>query len=315
MGSAAGPRPTIHILAIVALLLGLAPVVSGKEPPAPVAVRVSLEDGRTFVGTIVQDEESQLTLRTAQGVEVHIPRDTIASIGATAAPDGGFLRQDPHDSRLMFSPTGRPLPKGDGYFSDHYVLFPGLTYGITDALSVAGGVSVVPAIGIENQVFFASARLARQVSDKVALSAGALYATGGDESAAILFGVGTFGRPERSLTLGLGFGGAQQEGGYPDYRRRFQWREAPILMIGGSLQLSNSTALVSENWLLLGPEFELSQQPFGLALRIFGDRISADIGLILVGEVLQEGLPIPWLSVSYHFGPAARKRPAGQRRR
>jgi hypothetical protein len=75
-------------------------------------------------------------------------------------------------------------------------------------------------------------------------------------------------------------------------------------MVGGNLQLSNSLALVSENWLLLGRDFELSRQPFGLALRFFGDRISADVGVILVGEVLKEGLPIPWLSFSYHFGPS-----------
>lgn len=46
---------------------------------------------------------------------------------------------------------------------------------------------------------------------------------------------------------------------------------------------------------------KLSDQPFGVALRFFGDRISADVGMIFVGEVIEEGFPVPWLSFSYHF--------------
>jgi hypothetical protein len=41
--------------------------------------------------------------------------------------------------------------------------------------------------------------------------------------------------------------------------------------------------------------------PFSIALRLFGERLSADFGFILIGEVLQEGFPIPWLSIGYAF--------------
>jgi len=290
------------------LALILAPAVTAQQPvPSPPTVTVCLKDGKTFVGTIIEQDETHLTLRSETGVEVRIPRSTVASIREALAPKGLFTRRDPNDSRLMFAPTGRPLRKGDGYFSDHYVVFPGVTYGVTDHVSLAGGVSVVPAVGISEQVGFASARIAHQPSDRFALAAGA------GEAAAMLFGVGTVGRPEHSLSVGLGFGGIRDEGSYPDYRRRFRWRRAPILMVGGNVQLSNNVALVSENWLLLGDDFELSRQPFGLALRFFSDRISADVGVVFVGEVLREGFPVPWLSVSYHFGPS--RRPSVARRR
>jgi len=308
-------RPATPFLAAAAAVffLGLARWAAAQEPAAvPLSVSVSLEDGRTFVGTIVQEEVAHVTLRTEAGIEIRIPRSSIASIREAPSHAGGFLRRDPNDSRLMFAPTGRPLRKGDGYFSDHYVVFPGVTYGVTDQISLSGGVSTVPAVAPGDQLFFASARFARQVTDDLAFSAGALYAAGGGEGAGILFGVGTLGRPERSLTVGLGFGGTRDEGGYPDYRQRFRWRDAPILMVGGTLQLSNSVALVSENWLLLGRDFDLSRQPFGVAVRFFGDRISVDVGVVLVGEVLEEGLPIPWLSFSYHFGPS--RRPPGPRK-
>ena len=53
-----------------------------------------------------------------------------------------------------------------------------------------------------------------------------------------------------------------------------------------------------------GEDFRLSGQPLGVALRFFGERLSVDAGFVLVAEVLDEGLPIPWLSFSYHFGPS-----------
>jgi hypothetical protein len=59
---------------------------------------------------------------------------------------------------------------------------------------------------------------------------------------------------------------------------------------------------VTESWLFL--EKPLSQQGFGLALRLFADRISVDVGFVFVPEVIDEGFPIPWLSFSYHFGPS-----------
>lgn len=37
-------------------------------------------------------------------------------------------------------------------------------------------------------------------------------------------------------------------------------------------------------------------------MRLFSDRLSADVGVILSGELLDEGFPLPWLSVTYHFG-------------
>lgn len=314
MGHAAGSLPPLRALAIVTLSLGLAPATTAQEPgPSPKTVTVSLADGTTFVGTITGEDGSYITLRTETGIEVRVPRSTVASIRESLPLTDRFLRRDPNDSRLMFAPTGRTLRKGDGYFSDHYVVFPGVTYGVTDHVSLAGGVSVIPAVGLSDQLFFASARIAHQPSDRFALAAGALYAAGADEAAAMLFGVGTIGRPEGSLSVGLGFGGTREEGDYPDYRRRFRWREAPILMVGGNVQLSNSVALVSENWLMLGRDFKLSQQPFGLALRFFGERISADVGVVFVGEILEEGFPVPWLSVSYHFGPS--RRPSAARRR
>jgi hypothetical protein len=227
-----------------------------------------------------------------------VPVETSGPV-ETSVPEGdeGY---DPNYSRLMFAPTGRPLRKGDGYVSDHELVFPGFAVGLTDNLSLAGGVSVVPGLGLDEQVAYVSPRLGWNLSDRAAVSVGALVVSAPDDlgAAGIAFGVGTFGSRNHSLSVGLGLG------------RELSNRHGetqPILMVGGQTRLSKSIALVSENWIVLDEDISLGQQPFGLALRFFGERLSFDMGFVFVGDVLDEGFPVPWVSVSYHFGQVDRR--------
>jgi hypothetical protein len=234
-----------------------------------------------------------LMLAVLGRVEAAPPPDDPEAGGAVTA--ASLRRSDPNYSRLMFAPTGRPLRKGDGYFSSYELLFPGFAVGLTDNISLAGGVSVIPSLGLTDQLLYVSPKVGFQISDRAALSLGALVAGSGaaDLTVGVGFVVGTFGSPDASLTAGVG---AAREPG-----DRFAETNA-IVMLGGQVRLSDSVALVSENWIVLADDIQLSEQPFGLALRFFGERLSADVGLVLVGDVLDEGFPVPWLSVSYHFG-------------
>ena len=306
-------------------LLALAAVLVASRPGAaaevvPGVVTITLKDGGTLVGTIVAEDESVVTLRTSSGVELKLPKQAIASRGTPAAKSEALSTSpltDPNESRLMFAPTGRPLGKGNGYFSDHYVVFPGFAVGLTKNLSLSGGVSTIPALGLSEQLFYVSTSAGWKLGDKAAVSIGG-FATSGlqaDESfgAAALFGVTSFGPPDRSLSVGLAFLALREEedvygphGEYLSSDTQWRFRDAPVVMLGGSLRVARNLSLISESWLFLGKDFELSQQPFGLALRFFNGRLSADVGVVLVAEVLEEGFPVPWLSFSYHFGPSRR---------
>ena len=227
-----------------------------------------------------------------------------------ASPPG-----DPNDSRLMFAPTGRPLGKGNGYFSDHDVFFPGFAYGLTRNVSIAGGVSTIPGVGLDHQLFYVSSSAGFKLTDNAAVAIGGFVAASSpnqeiDFGAGALYGVSTFGPPDHSLSLGLAMVAVRDSEFYTgpageDLGSRSSWsvRDAPVLMVGGSLRLAHSLSLISESWLFLGKDFDLSHQPFGLALRFFSGRISADVGLVIVPDLLAEGYPLPWLSFSYHFGP------------
>ena len=308
-----GTRARLLVLAAAVLVPGV-----GSANEAPPVVTITLKDGGTLVGTIVGEDEGSVTLRTASGVELKLPREAIGAreVRDAERPPAASRPGDPNESRLMFAPTGRPLGKGNGYFSDHYVLFPGFAYGLTKNLCLAGGVSVIPGLGLSEQLLYVSASSAWKLGDQASLALGGLYAAGPDEdigAGAALFGITTFGPSDRSLSLGVGWVATREEqydydrsGAFVGTHDEWRFRDAPVLMLGGSLRVARNLSLVSESWLFLGKDFDLSQQPFGLSLRFFSGRISADVGVVLVADVLDEGFPVPWLSFSYHFGPSTR---------
>ena len=287
---------------------------SGETPTAGV-VTVLMKDGSSLRARIVDQDANRLRLVTVGGLAMEIPRTSVDRIETGTAADAP-RRSDSNYTRLLFSPTGRPLGKGEGYFSDHYVLFPGIAYGITDNLSIGAGVSVVPGLGLNEQVFFVAPRFGKQFSDRFALSAGVLYAhagsgdIGADGDLGVGFTMATIGRPDKSLTVGLGVARTVEyrdtshyvNGRYV-YESRREALHTPVVLLGGTARLSPRLALVSENRRILHDDFKLSEQPFGVGLRFLGDKLSADVGVILVGELIDEGFPLPWLSVTYHFGP------------
>jgi hypothetical protein len=281
-------RREIGLLVLCAVMAATAAAAEEKR------IAVALRDGSRLVGRIVAEDDATLTVETAEA-EVAVRRSAVVSV--TDVEDTPSASGDPNYSRLLFGPTARPLKKGDGYFSDYELLFPGVAYAITDNVSLAGGVSAIPGIGLGEQLFYVSPKVGFELGRHASVAVGGLVAGSalGDEeseSAYIGFAAGTFGTPRRSLTVGFGLG--DTTGGFTD--------AVPIVMVGGTATVSNHVALVTESWLFVGPDFRLSEQPFGVGLRLFSDRLSADVGVILVGELLDEGVPLPWLSVTYHFG-------------
>lgn len=313
-------KPLVTI-ALISLPLAARPALAhsgdSQAPPAVAEataeiVTIRLKDGSTLLARIVDQNDDRLKIVTAGGVAMELPRESVDRIEQRSTPDAESRPSDSNYTRLLFSPTGRPLEKGTGYFSDHYVVFPGVTYGVTDNFSISGGVSVIPGLGLSEQLFYVAPRFGKQFSDRVAVSGGVLYARGGEDDEGQLglgFAMATFGQPDKSLTVGGGVArtvDSYTQWSSADGRGRYETRRdvsyTPVIVFGGTARLSRRIAFVSENWLILHDDFKLSEQPFALGLRFLGDRLSADVGVILVGEVIDEGFPVPWLSVSYHFG-------------
>ena len=256
-------------------------------------VRIVLVDGSRLVGMILEEAEGSIRFRTASGVEMTLQRDQIKAIETMrgAMEDGDFVRYDPNRTRLFFAPTARSQRSGQGYFALYEVFFPYVSVGVGNVASLGGGITLIP--GSPEQLMYGAAKFTLYERRNMAFAAGAFAATntGADGSAGFVLGVGTFGPPNRALTLGVGFGFGNGD-----------FEETAVFLIGGEVQLSNNVKLISENYVI--PSIEDAVLVSG-GIRFFGERLAADFSLATIPAILDEteGFPfLPWIGFAYNFG-------------
>lgn len=166
-----------------------------------------------------------------------------------------------------------------------------MAYGVTDNLTLAGGVSLIPGIGLDEQAMYFTPKLGTRLDERLAVSVGGVLARVGDDddTLGIGYAVSTFGGSDHNVTAGFGLGRAGEGG------------TEPMLMLGGATRLSKRVSFMTENWLFPGGDFHLVSG----GLRFRGDRLTVDLALLTNFDAFDdtEGLPLlPWLSFSYHFG-------------
>ena len=267
-----------------------------ERPMGEQPVRVVLKDGSRLVGTILEESDDAIQFRTASGVEMTIPRDQVKEIETLRGTfvRGEYLRADPNRTRLFFAPTARSLGSGRGYVALYGLFIPYVSVGVGDVATLGGGISLFPFV--EEQLLYGAAKFTFVERGGVALAAGGFISTitGEGGYGGAVFGVGTFGRSDAALSLGLGF--AYGEG---------EFDESPAIIIGGEYQVSNNIKLLSEHYVI--PEVEDGVVISG-GIRFIGERLAADFALFTMPALLDdaEGFPfIPWISFAYNFGGRA----------
>lgn len=287
--------------ALLAVLLAAAPTLTAsaqdtsatrnlQRSPDSQLVVLTLKDGSTLIGRVLEVTPTVVRFRSAVG-ESSIPRDAIVSVrinASSSAHGGEYWPEDPSRTRLFFAPTGRMLRRGEGYFSDAYVFFPSFQGGLSDRFTLGGGASIVPGLGIGEQLFYFTPKIGVVASDNLNIAVGALVAGVGSISDAGPFGIGygvaTFGGEEGSVTAGAGFGFARSS------------TSQAVLMLGGSRRVSRSIALISENYLYTGSGTS------GLVsggIRFMGEKLAVDLAGFTTGAGT---IPvIPYLAFIYRF--------------
>lgn len=132
-----------------------------KPTPEGAIVVLSLIDGSALQGRVVEVTATTIRFQSAIG-ETSIPRSAVREVHAAAEGplhDGELWPEDPSRTRLFFAPTGRTLRRGDGYLADAYVFFPSVQYGVTDALTMGAGMSLIPGLGLDQQVYYLTPKL------------------------------------------------------------------------------------------------------------------------------------------------------------
>lgn len=282
--------------ALLACALALAPAPAAAQAPADTTVReIVLVDGSRIYGRVVSRDAERITIETTGGVRMELALSQVRSElpAAGRMVNGEMWLDDPHATRLFFGPTARAVPQGEGYFGVYELFFPFVSYGVTDRFTISGGTPVVPeAIG---QVFYLAPKyeVLRTPTASAAVGVLALFATESafDGSAGLLYGVGTFGSPDRALSVGatVPFIATTDDS---------EIGSDPAFMIGGEMRMSRRTKFLTENYFVLGESGALISG----GVRFFGERLSADFGL---GAGFADGESfccLPLLNFMYSFG-------------
>ena len=297
-------------LASIALTLSLAlaatPTLRAQQPDsaqasAPISHILRTRDGSLFVGRMLAEDAESVRFLTIGGVVVVRRADIVElrEVAARAVRQGQYWAPDPNDTRLFFAPTGRMLAKGDGYFSDTYLLLLNFVGGVTPRFTMGGGFSIIPSDNPQNNIIYITPKLGLLQSERANIAIGVLAGFAGFEDFSdddwernfgILYGVGTFGVPEASMTVGAGWG--YTGNGISD---------KPVLMIGGASRSGRRFSLVTENYI-----FPSSGDMNGLVsygVRLLGEKLSVDLAFFnLIGTGSTFLFPgIPYINVAMKF--------------
>lgn len=238
--------------------------VAGAEETQEIA----LEGGATYLGRVVSDGDP-VRFELLSGDLLEIARDRIVCLRAVRGTrhDGEFWPEDPNTTRLFFGPTGRALERGEGYFSVFEIVMPFLSLGVTDRLTLSGGVPLIfGSGGIQLAWLAPKYEVVRTETFRGAVGVLAFFAQGG--SAGVLYGVGTIGRTsDRAVTVGAGWGYDSESGLY----------SAPALMLGFEARGGRNVKVISENYLFPDEGFGI----ISVGPRFFGERLTADLGLAM----------------------------------
>lgn len=177
------------------------------------------------------------------------------------------LASDPNTSRLFFAPTGRALKRGEAYVSVFEALLPSVQVGITDRLSLGGGVFWIP-LGEHSRPFWITPKLQVLNTGKTSAAIGAIniFNAGGANKDGIAYGVVTHGGAGGAVTLG---------GGYAYSGSSSRTRRSPLVMLGAEREVRTGLKLVTENYKFDGGGL------VGGGLRYYSDKWSADFGMMV----------------------------------
>ena len=187
----------------------------------------------------------------------------------------------PQETRLVVLPTARSLKRGHGYAGVSEIFVPFFQVGVTDRFSIGAGKPLVFAAGF-NPVWI-TPKLQVITSDSVQAAVGVIHMTGlgRGHDAGIAYGVTTIGEPDRSASIGIGYGYTGGGG------------RATILMMGGELRTGRNIKLITDNWLGAGGLSFVSG-----GVRVFRGRMSADLAMVMpIGGTV----PLPLFNVAWRF--------------
>lgn len=142
--------------------------------------------------------------------------DKIKRIDADEADKGWFA--NPNVSRMFFTPTGQMLEQGSGYYQNVFVFFSNFAYGFTDHITASAGLTMIPWIGLENQLFLLTLKGGTEISKHHHVAAGisAFLIPASDEESSITAPYALYTYENSGIKLTGGIGGIRSSSLFED---------------------------------------------------------------------------------------------------
>lgn len=262
--------------------------------------RIETRDGNQYVGKILEHTNDQMILQTEKLGVLTIRVIEIIKIDpvrSSQEKDEAYWFEHPQSTRYLWAPNGYGLKKGEGYYQNIWVLFNQFSVGVTDRISLGGG--MIPLF------LFAGAPTPAWITPKISvplkenrinIGAGGLFGgvIGLEETGfGVLYGTLTVGGRDRNLSLGMGYGYA---GG--------SWAYYPAISLSAMIRTGPRGYILTENYYLGGDGSNF------LLLSIGGRRIirktGLDFGLLAPTGTGGTLVAIPWLGLTIPFGKKVR---------
>ena len=256
--------------------------------------KIELKDGSVFIGNIMQQDSINLVLKNSSIPKIEILVSKIKSIDEVDKSNfknDSYWYPNPHATRYFYGPSAIGLKKGEGYYQNTYLVLNSFNVGISDNISIGGGLELISTFAAKDPIFFITPKVSYKVAEKFHAGCGILYArfTSDFGSLGTVFATGTYGTTDNNITGSLGWGFVDSE-----------FSQEPIITLSGMKRISKRAALVTENWLIPSGEY------YGLlsyGVRFFGEKIAVDLAFINNRDIAEEIIiGIPYVSFTVKFG-------------
>ena len=228
---------------------------------SPQMVIIYLEDKSEINGELISENDASIVIRSESLGLLTFQKNEIRRI-IRLDPKGRI--PNPNPTRYFIGQSAYTLPKGEGYYQNIYGVFNLVSYGVTDRLSLTGGLELISTFS-GNPLLFANAKYGVPVAPKLNVAASVSYLTIAssiaDVSLGTINGLVTYGTHEHQLTIGTGYAFAQGE-----------IDNSGVITVAGITRLTGRLALITENYLLPGESSIISG-----GLRYIAKKVTVDL--------------------------------------
>ena len=240
--------------------------------------KVKIKGGEKLEGRMISSDKTQMVFVTTEGDTVELAKNKIIQLeelkeSKTASTDDEYNSSDL--SRYLLTSPAFTINEGELAFNNIMILYSGLTYGITDKVSVEVGTHLLG--WLTGDLFFAvtpKVHLLETNGFHVGASVSHWRDFTNEDSFTLISANTTVGDVYKNLTIGAGFGLIDG-----------QFAEEPLIQVSGSIYVARRTSLILDSqYLPIENAFDLTTA-FNVmgAVRIRRKYHSWDLGILIPG--------------------------------